>query len=141
MSLSLHKIIAAFDDRCILNAQIELETEEQRENYFFLRRNNLRSSAPPVVAEEAVTVQKSLAKLTDVFNETYAAFLSSDTSLEFPADQLHFLSNSKEKFRLLNLGFLSPLPQIQSTRETPLGARKVLVISESTFPSAKPALG
>lgn len=94
MSLSLHKIIAAFDDRCILNAQIELETEEQRLNYFFLKRDN-RNRVVPSTSDEAVTVEKSVTRLSDVFNETYATFLSSDTSLEFPADQVQFLNNSE----------------------------------------------
>lgn len=140
MSLSLHKIIASFDDRCILNAQFELETEEQRKNYFFLKRDNLVNRMLPSTGEDAVTVEKTMMKLTEAFNETFAGFMHADKSAEFPADQVQFLASSK--FFLTPDGHLlitHPSVQMKSTRETQFGARKAHVTSECTFPSAKPA--
>jgi hypothetical protein len=77
VSLSLQQITSAFDERCILGAQLTFETMPKS-----AKENETESSTIPVIKE------KSSIGLSEIFNKTYADFIvGKDNSLEFPVDQ------------------------------------------------------
>lgn len=85
LSLSLHELITAFDDRCLLHAKLEFEKQASADSL---------SSAALMSAE---TGAKYVAKISDFFNSSYAEYLEADAEKDYPVEQLQALQNCKKK--------------------------------------------
>jgi hypothetical protein len=89
--MSLQKLSAAFDDRCVLGAHLEFETETE------MRVNYLKEKLSEIESSTFIASTKSHVPLSDVFNTSYAEFLGED-SAEYPVDQVKYLFESKSTF-------------------------------------------
>lgn len=140
VSLSLEKLIESYDDRCILHADVHFETELERANYFQKFSNSMRR-AVDVIEDNSVKAEKSLGKLSDHFNESYASFLNSDLNAEYPVDQIRFLVESKIGFVCKNSEIIDySIQQMKSTIGIPFGDLNLRVTLAFTFRYAKRAL-
>lgn len=96
ISISLNKIVTAFEGKCPLNANLLFETEAERLFYETGIRMKAESENISARLELDVTAEKQFAVLSDVFNESYSKFLQqSDAPLEYPTNQVQFLSQRK----------------------------------------------
>lgn len=95
VSLSLQKLLASYDDRCILHADLRLETEQERLNYFFEKYKNSGAKPPSIDEDDTEMISKSYGKLMDKFNESYAYFLNRNLDAKYPTDQIQYLFESK----------------------------------------------
>lgn len=86
ISLSLQKIIGAFEERCVLFAELEFE---------------------PILTESSevapIRTSNKFANLSHFFNESYANYLDGDSS-ELPVDQVEFMMRSEcSKFKYMKI--------------------------------------
>lgn len=74
----------------MLEANVEFENEQQRYDYLHPTSPNASQN---IETKSSVWKTKSFVTLSDVFNETYAKFLSRKSMHKYPKDQVQFLAD------------------------------------------------
>lgn len=93
ISLSLQQLTSAFDDHCVLQAEVAFETDEEKQAYLKpnLSQDKLAEASDFNGTLTSVWKTKSFVALSEVYNASYAAFLTNKPDHEFPTDQVEFL--------------------------------------------------